>query len=130
MSNVEDHLAIRELAARYNRAFDYGDPEAWAACFTPDGTFNMGSKTLAAGSEALLAFAQKVIPTMTIKHCTTDAIVEVDGVNGTHDAYLIVLNTKDKVFVADSGRYRDRVVKVNGAWKFKQRVVEIDGKKS
>ncbi len=129
MSKVEDQLAIRELAARYNRAFDYGDPDAWAACFTADGTFNMGSKTLAAGSEALLAFAKKVIPTMSIKHCTTDAIVEVDGDNATHDAYLIVLNTKDKVHVADSGRYQDRVVKINGEWKFQQRVVEIDGKK-
>ncbi len=129
MSKVEDQLAIRELAARYNRAFDYGDPDAWAACFTADGTFNMGTKTLAAGNAALLAFAKKVIPTMAIKHCTTDAIVEVDGDQGTHDAYLIVLNTKDKVHVADSGRYRDRVVKINGAWKFQQRVVEIDGKK-
>ena len=64
MSNVEDHLAIRELAARYNRAFDYGDPEAWVECFTEDGTFNIGSKELAAGSDALLAFAKKSIPGM------------------------------------------------------------------
>ena len=128
MSNVEDHLAIRELAARYNRAFDYGDPEAWAACFTEDGTFNIGSKELAAGSEALLAFANKSIPGMKVKHCTTDAIVEVNGDTGTHDAYLILMDLNDKVTANNSGRYLDDVVKQNGKWKFKKRVVQLDGK--
>jgi hypothetical protein len=128
MSNVEDHLAIRELAARYNRAFDYGDPEAWVDCFTADGTFNIGSKELAAGSEALLAFANKSIPGMKVKHCTTDAIVEVNGDTGTHDAYLILMDLSDKITANNSGRYLDDVVKQNGKWKFKKRVVELDGK--
>ncbi|HAD09496.1 MAG TPA: hypothetical protein DCF62_08455 [Porticoccaceae bacterium] len=127
MSNIEDRLAIRELAARYNRAFDYGNPEAWAECFSDDGTFNMGSKELAAGKEALLAFAKKAIPTMKVKHCTTDAIVEVNGDSGTHDAYLILVDFSDKTTVNNSGRYLDDVVKVNGEWKFKKRVVELDG---
>lgn len=127
MSNIEDRLAIRELAARYNRAFDYGNPEAWADCFSEDGTFNMGSKELAAGQEALLAFAKKAIPTMKVKHCTTDAIVEVNGDTGTHDAYLILVDFSDKTTVNNSGRYLDDVVKVNGQWKFKKRVVELDG---
>lgn len=128
MSKVEDHIAIRELAARYNRAFDYGNPEAWVECFTADGSFNMGSKTLAAGHTDLLAFAQKMIPTMKVKHCTTDAIVEVDGNTGTHDAYLILVDCGDKVSVVNSGRYIDTVEKVDGQWKFKQRVVDIDDK--
>ena len=128
MSKVEDHIAIRELAARYNRAFDYGNPEAWVECFTEDGSFEMGSKTLAAGSTDLLAFAKKMIPTMKVKHCTTDAIVEVDGDTGTHDAYLILVGCDDKVSVINSGRYIDAVVRVNGQWKFKQRVVDIDDK--
>lgn len=128
MSKVEDHIAIRELAARYNRAFDYGNPEAWVECFTEDGSFEMGSKKLAAGSTDLLAFAKKMIPTMKVKHCTTDAIVEVDGDTGTHDAYLILVDCGDKVSVVNSGRYIDAVVRVNGQWKFKQRVVDIDDK--
>ncbi len=128
MSNVEDHLAIRELAARYNRAFDYGDPKAWVECFTEDGTFNIGTKELAAGSEALLAFANKSIPTMKVKHCTTDAIVEVNGDAGTHDAYLILMDLGDKISANNSGRYLDDVVKQNGKWKFKKRVVELDGR--
>lgn len=128
MSKVEDHLAIRELAARYNRAFDYRNPKAWVECFTPDGTFEMGGRQLAAGGEALLKFAEKMIPTMKVKHCTTDAIVEINGDTAIHDAYLILVDTGEKVSVINSGRYLDKVVKINGAWKFKQRVVDIDGK--
>jgi uncharacterized protein (TIGR02246 family) len=128
VSNVEDHLAIRELAARYNRAFDYGDPEAWVDCFTDDGVFIRGDKQLAAGHSALLAFARKVIPTMKVKHCTTDAIVEVDGDTGSHDAYLILMNCGEQVSASNSGRYLDKVVRQNGRWKFKERVVEIDGR--
>jgi hypothetical protein len=88
----------------------------------------MGSKQLAAGSTDLLTFAKKMIPSMKVKHCTTDAIVEVDGDTGTHDAYLILVDCGDKVSVVNSGRYIDAVVKVNGQWKFKQRVVDIDDK--
>lgn len=128
MSNVADQLAIRQVVAQYNRAFDFGDPEAWAATFAADGTFSMGGKQLAAGREALLAFARKMIPTMKVKHCTTDAIVEVEGNAASHDAYLILVAIGEKVSVVNSGRYLDRLVKVDGAWKFKSRVVEIDGK--
>lgn len=128
MSNVEDHLAIRELAARYNRAFDYGDPEAWTECFTEDGSFYIGSKELAAGKQALLEFARKSIPGMKVKHCTTDAIVEVDGDTGTHDAYLILMDCGEKISVSNCGRYLDDVVRQNGKWKFKKRVVRLDGR--
>ena len=128
MTDIADQLAIRQVVARYNRAFDYGDPEAWVATFAADGTFAMGGKQLAAGQEALLAFARKMIPTMKVKHCTTDAIVEVDGDTASHDAYLILVDTGDKVSVVNSGRYRDQLVKVGGVWKFQSRVVEIDGK--
>ncbi|MEH6543438.1 MAG: nuclear transport factor 2 family protein [Porticoccaceae bacterium] len=129
MSNVADELAIRKVVAQYNRAFDYGDPVAWADLFTADGTFCMGGKELAGGKENLLAFAKKMVPSMKVKHCTTDAIVEVDGNTASHDAYLILVDTgADKVSVVNSGRYIDTMEKVGGDWKFKSRVVEIDGK--
>ena len=128
MNTVADNLEIRQLVAKYNRAFDYRDPEAWVDTFAADGTFAMGGKQLATGREALLAFAKKMIPTMKVKHCTTDAIVEVNGDSATHDAYLILVDTGEKVSVVNSGRYLDVLAKVNGAWKFKARVVEIDGK--
>lgn len=128
MNDIADDLAIRKVVAQYNRAFDYGEPEAWAALFTADGSFAMGSKVLASGSENLLAFAKKMIPTMQVKHCTTDPIIEVKGNTATHDAYLILVSTGDKVSVINSGRYLDELEKVDGQWKFKSRVVRVDDK--
>ncbi len=127
MSDIADQLAIRKVVSQYNRAFDYGEPEAWAELFTADGTFSMGGKELAAGKENLLAFAKKMIPTMKVKHCTTDAIVEINGNTANHDAYLLLVDTEDKVSVVNSGRYIDVLEKTDGDWKFKSRVVEIDG---
>ena len=128
MSYIADELAIRKVVAQYNRAFDYGDPEAWAGLFTADGKFCMGGKELAAGSENLLAFAKKMIPSMKVKHCTTDPIISVDGDTAHHDAYLILVDTGDKVSVINSGRYIDVLQRVAGDWKFQSRTVEIDGK--
>ena len=45
---------------------------------------------------------------------------------GTHDAYLILMDLSDKVTANNSGRYIDDVVRQNGKWKFKKRVVELD----
>jgi uncharacterized protein (TIGR02246 family) len=36
---LEDREEIREVIARYDFAIDLGDPEAYANCFTEDGSF-------------------------------------------------------------------------------------------
>jgi hypothetical protein len=41
--DVADRLAILQLEAEYARTWDAQDAEGWAACFTHDGAFEMGS---------------------------------------------------------------------------------------
>ena len=41
-----EKVAIQELLARYAHAIDNLEPEAWVACFTPDGVFQVGSRAL------------------------------------------------------------------------------------
>ena len=36
---MDDHEAIGQLAARYNRSFDDRDVDGWGDCFTPDARF-------------------------------------------------------------------------------------------
>src|SRR5262245_27050430 len=64
--SADDAEAIRQLLTRYNVAIDFGDAEAWAGCFTPDGTFEcigvpedspMGGRH--EGRDGLLAYAQR-----------------------------------------------------------------------
>lgn len=57
--DAADTLEILQLAARYNHAIDYGDPEAWAGTFTEDGTFNT-AQGVQQGHEALAQFAAEI----------------------------------------------------------------------
>lgn len=54
--SIEDQLAIQQLYARYNHAIDAGKGDAWAACFTAEGTFDSATGSFA-GTEQLAAFA-------------------------------------------------------------------------
>jgi hypothetical protein len=40
---LSDRLAISQLEAEYARTWDSQDADGWAACFTDDGAFEMGS---------------------------------------------------------------------------------------
>src|SRR5688572_3473517 len=48
---TQDYIDIEQLYATYNHAIDNGDGEAWAATFTPDGSFNRFQ-----GKDALVGF--------------------------------------------------------------------------
>ena len=43
VDQVADRLAILQLEAEYARTWDSQDADGWAACFTDDGVFEMGS---------------------------------------------------------------------------------------
>ena len=46
-----DRARIRELTARYNRCFDDGDPEGFAATFTEDGVMEVAGGPSTSGRE-------------------------------------------------------------------------------
>ena len=50
--SAQDYIDIEQLYATYNHAIDSGDADAWAATFTPDGSFN----TRFTGKEGLVGF--------------------------------------------------------------------------
>jgi len=52
--STQDYIDIEQLYATYNHAIDSGDGEAWAATFTPDGTFNKFT-----GHDQLVGFIQR-----------------------------------------------------------------------
>jgi hypothetical protein len=62
---VVDRLAILQLEAEYARTWDSQDADGWAACFTDDGAFEMGSTTGGlpamrfAGTAALTEFCRR-----------------------------------------------------------------------
>lgn len=122
-----DTLEILQLAARYNHAIDYGDPEAWAGTFTEDGTFNT-AQGVQQGHEALAQFAAGFGTQMAgARHWTNNHIVDGDGDSATHTCYLNLIQTSDSAKSMITGKYEDTLVKIDGQWRFSSRTVSADG---
>jgi uncharacterized protein (TIGR02246 family) len=127
LERVLDHLAIRELTARYNRAFDDVDSEAWADTFTPDGVMEYSGGPPISGRDALIEMSRKT--GYGFVHITTDPIIEVDGDRATQSCTLIVANRSkagDPVAIAMTGRYEDELVRTADGWRFERRKATLD----
>jgi uncharacterized protein (TIGR02246 family) len=125
MSAFEDRLAIHELIARYSHAIDGGDYEAWVDCFTPDAVFH-SALGVSTGHEEIRAFARNYETSRArmpnARHYMTNIAAEVDGDEATCRSYVIITTSEPRgVRIHFTGQYDDRLVKLDGAWKFRER---------
>ncbi|MGD0379153.1 MAG: nuclear transport factor 2 family protein [Acidimicrobiales bacterium] len=133
MAWVVDRARIRELTARYNRCFDDGDPEGFAANFTEDGAMVVEGGPTTTGRAALAEMVRRT--PYGIVHVTVDAIVEVDGDRAVQDVTLLVLARpgpdappdKRRSRLQNTGRYHDELVRTAEGWRFARRTVTLDG---
>lgn len=127
--DAADALEILQLAARYNHAIDYGDPEAWAGTFAEDGVFNGGGPQPVTGHSALAAFAANfpsAVPGG--RHWTNNHVVDGDGDEATHSCYLNLISASGGGNSVITGRYNDSLKKIDGQWRFTERTVTPDSK--
>ena len=81
VSNVGRQTGDRRLHARYNRAIDTGQAEAWADCFTQDGVFDARTR-YAKGTAELIDFARFYHQEPTFKgavHWNANIVIDGDG---------------------------------------------------
>jgi uncharacterized protein (TIGR02246 family) len=130
---VVDRAQIRELTARYNRCFDDGDPEGFAANFTEDGAMVIDGGPTVTGRAELADMVRRT--PYGILHVTVDGIVEVDGDRAVQDVTLLVVARpaagapvdKRGARLRSSGRYHDELVRTPDGWRFARRTVTLDG---
>ncbi len=130
---LAERTRIRELTARYNRSFDDGDAEGFAATFTEDGVMEVGGRVMAQGRDGLVALCRSV--PYGIVHVTVDATVEVDGDRAVQDVTIVTLKRpgpdagpdERRTHLDRSGRYHDELVRTDGGWRFARRCVTLDG---
>jgi ketosteroid isomerase-like protein len=118
---VADYLAIRELTARYNRAYDEPDEDAWVATFCDDGIFESTGKRFIQGADELRAYF-RVAPHAVI-HMTSDALIEVDGDRARQRCTVVAFRRDgDTVVIHAVGTYDDQVRRTSQGWRFLHRV--------
>jgi actinorhodin biosynthesis protein ActVIA len=120
---TQDYIDIEQLYATYNHAIDSGDGEAWAATFTPDGTFNKFN-----GHEQLVGFIQQWKEKMNggnRRHWNTNLRIEPSKDGASASVFLMLVDVSTKSIVA-TGMYNDTLVKTAGGWRFKTRQTKMD----
>ena len=121
--NGDDRAELFDLLARYNHLFDAGEADAWAECFSSEGSFD-GPAGKARGRDQLVEFCRSVSPKIAGSlHMTDHHLFEVaDGVV-THKCVLAVHFPTDKGVRTHLFRYSDVLEKSGGRWRFLSRRV-------
>ena len=125
---------VRDTIARYNASGDSGDVPGLAGCFTADGVLAIKGRDPFVGPEAIITGLTEVFhrdpddarPALGYLHhsVTTLHFVELSASEVRTTGYFSVLT---RVGLDHWGRYRDRLVPVDGRWLFARREVMTDG---
>jgi pimeloyl-ACP methyl ester carboxylesterase len=122
--HVDDIEAVKQLVARYNLAFDYGDVEGYLATWTEDGLFHRSTALRSyQGHDAL----RELITTFPVqgRHLSTNFVIDVDGDRATASSYLLYLSA-DGYQPVMFGVYADELVRGADGWRFSVRRLQVD----
>ena len=132
---ADDWHAVETLIMTYAERVDLGDFEGVAALFE-HATYRAehgGEITSQEGAAAVLATFTAMVRkypdgTPRTKHVTTNLMVEVDGDTATSRCYYTVFQQTDELPLQPiiGGRYHDRFERVDGVWRFADRLIFSD----
>ena len=128
MGDLEDIEAIRQLVARYSHLIDSLDIESWLDLWTDDGVFAVGGDRTE-GRDALRTLGEGSRPIYEVspmRHVVTNVLVDVDGDDATSSSYLQIVVAGQPPTISMTGRYHDRLRRVDGRWRFVERALTSD----
>jgi hypothetical protein len=128
--SAADKVEIHELLARYAWSFDTGDVEGFVSCFADDASLCedvfeavdrwVGRDQIRSMAERF--FAHPGFPGR--QHHASQILIEGGAERCRVRAFCFVLEAgQDQTIVRFSGHYEDVVVKIDGRWVFKDRVI-------
>ncbi len=124
--SIEDKLAILELSAVYNHAIDYGDADGWLNTFSQDAVMTGVGEPLE-GIKGLTAFVEDYLKNASpMQHWTNNHIIDGDEDTAEHSCYFIIMKLESPAAILATGRYKDKLKKIDGKWKFFRRDAKFD----
>jgi 3-phenylpropionate/cinnamic acid dioxygenase small subunit len=121
---LADELAVHRTLAAYCQHLDDGDFSGLAHQFSENGSFTFGQAH--ASGRAMLEswFAERNPPERRDKHLTMNVIVDVEGDRAVASSdFLFVRMVDGTLTPLYAGRYRDELVRGDGRWMIRTRVV-------
>jgi SnoaL-like domain len=133
--SAQDYVEILNLYARYNLCSDAGDADGYADCFSSKGKLDVltpGPSLSLTGRENFVAFKAREAGSrrhIYRRHWNGSIHLErVDDHTVIGRCYFLAYNGTPGALpaIADSGVYKDRLVKEAGHWKFEHRHLTLD----
>jgi ketosteroid isomerase-like protein len=117
---------IKELTYEYGLAIEAQDIERLVGLFTPTGSVDFSSlgRGVVEGPEALKEFYPATWP-LEVKPFFTNHMIRIDGDSATGFCSLENRGSRDGESLIGAGRLHDVYEKIDGAWKFASRRVEM-----
>ena len=132
METTGSHDAIATLLYTYAERLDAGDLDGVARLFA-HADYGMAAGPLSTGAAAVRAALEVVRlhdGSPRTHHVTSNLVVDVDETAGTAGArsYFTVLQATAvlPLQVVIAGRYHDRFERVDGVWRFRERLIHVD----
>jgi uncharacterized protein (TIGR02246 family) len=136
VQQTADRLEIQEVAYRYIMALDTRDPDMYLSVFTEDAVYDVEG-TLYSGHEALRGIVtglqssrEKTIaegkPVVDLYHSNLNPVITLlSPTEATYQAYWQTLRKGDDnaMRIGGMGRIEDLMVKTDGKWRIKKRVL-------
>jgi uncharacterized protein (TIGR02246 family) len=132
---LEDREEIRQLMIYYGRTLDQRDFAGFAKLFAKDAEYGGGASSgMTKGPDAIAKLLKDVFqknPTNVNApnfHLFCNETIQVSGDQATalSKGIFVVRSNDNKPDAVMLATYRDVFIRENGAWKFKQRVVQGD----
>jgi uncharacterized protein (TIGR02246 family) len=128
LRRLEDRAEIDRLLADYARHLDARDWHAYSRLFAREGEWTGGTGYAKGPDEIEAMLSERLGPNVpapgpTNYHLIANQVVELDGDRATAESTwaLIVRGEGDTPVLTYLGRYRDRLVREDGRWRFARR---------
>jgi len=123
MGDFQDRMEIQHLSQVYADGVMQRDPQLWGSTWAEDGVWDLGRGEPVSGRDNVVAFWSSVMESYPmVLHWVQPGLIQVSGDAATARFYI-----QEKLRGAEgngaytAGVYNDKLIKVDGWWKFTYR---------
>ena len=128
---MDDFERIRRLLALYAQLLDSGRLVDWGELFTADATLTVYGRTYRGRAEIVREIGgMQPGPDRPVKHLLLPPVIDLaqgDAALAWTDMSVFATGPDRTMSIATMGRYHDRLLRVDGRWRFRERVLVFAG---